>query len=398
MEMQNPTLFIEINNSEYFFVVGDFNKEDEFKLLYKYTAPIRGIENSRISDFDLVYQDIKKNIYLIEQKLNFIFKETILIINNFHYSFINYTGYKKLNGSQILKENITYILNSLKSNIDKIENNKSILHIFNSEYSLDRKKIKNLPIGLFGDFYSHELSFCLINNNDLKSIKNIFHKCNLRIRKIILKSFVEGAYISNENKDIDTFFYVKINKNNSQITYFENDALKFDQNFNFGSEIVLKDISKVTSLKIDIIKKIIDSTVLTSITDKDELIEKNLFKDENYIKIKKRLLYQIAEARIEEVLERVIIKNINLLSFSKKKVKIFVKISDQVHFNCFKGVYSYFLSKKKNLQLEFIKNVPTKDLMYNVYKLVYFGWKKEAIPITNSKKSVIARFFDALFN
>ncbi len=398
MEMQNPTLFIEINNSEYFFAVGDLNKEDEFKLLYKYTAPIRGIENSRISDFDLVYQDIKKNIYLIEQKLNFVFKETILIINNFHYSFINYTGYKKLNGSQILKENITYILNSLKSNIDKIENKKSILHIFNSEYSLDRKKIKNLPIGLFGDFYSHELSFCLINNNDLKSIKNIFHKCNLRIRKIILKSFVEGAYISNENKDIDTFFYVKINKNNSQITYFENDALKFDQNFNFGSEIVLKDISKVTSLKIDIIKKIIDSTVLTSSTDKDELIEKNLFKDENYIKIKKRLLYQIAEARIEEVLERVIIKNINLLSFSKKKVKIFVKISDQIHFNCFKGVYSYFFSKKKNLQLEFIKNVPTKDLMYNVYKLVYFGWKKEAIPITNSKKSVIARFFDALFN
>ena len=128
------------------------------------------------------------------------------------------------------------------------------------------------------------------------------------------------------------------------------------------------------------------------------MIEKYLFNEENYIKIKKRLLYQIAEARIEEVLERVIIKNINLLSFSKKKVKIFVKISDQIHFNCFKGVYSYFFSKKKNLQLEFIKNVPTKDLMYNVYKLVYFGWKKEAIPITNSKKSVIARFFDALFN
>ncbi|MDC0619246.1 hypothetical protein OAO89_02900, partial [Pelagibacteraceae bacterium] len=295
--MQNPTLFIEINNSEYFFTVGDLNEEDEFKLIYKYTAPIRGIENSRISDFDLVYEDIKKNIYLIEQKLNFIFKDTVLIINNFHYSIINYTGYKKLNGSQIQKENITYILNSLKANIDKIENKKSILHIFNSEYSLDKKKIKNLPIGLFGDFYSHELSFCLINNNDLKSLKNIFHKCNLSIRKIFLKSFVEGAYISNENKEIDTFFYVKINKDNSQITYFENDALKFDQNFNFGSDLVLKDISKVTSLKIDIIKNIIQNTELTSSIDKDELIEKDLFKDENYIKIKKRLLYQIAEAR-----------------------------------------------------------------------------------------------------
>ena len=26
-------------------------------------------------------------------------------------------------------------------------------------FNLDNKKIENLPIGLFGDFYSHELSF-----------------------------------------------------------------------------------------------------------------------------------------------------------------------------------------------------------------------------------------------
>ena len=395
--MQNPTLFIEINNSEYFFAVADSNEEEEFNLIYKHTAPIRGIENSRISNFDLVYNDIKKNIYLIKKNLNFIFKDTVLIINNFHCSFINYTGYKKLNGSQILKENITYILNSLKANIDKIENKKSILHIFNSEYSLDKKKIKNLPIGLFGDFYSHELSFCLINNNDLNSLKNIFDKCNLGIKKILLKSFAEGAYISNDNKEIESFFHVKINKNNSQITYFENDALKFDENFNFGSELVLKDISKVTSLKINTVKKIIDKTDLTLSTNKDELIEKYLFNEENYIKIKKRLLYQIAEARIEEVLERIITKNINFLSFSKKKVKFFVHIHDQTYFECFKSIYSYFFSKKNNLQLEFIKNIPINDFIYNVYKLVYFGWKKEAIPIANTKKSVIARFFEALF-
>ena len=161
--------------------------------------------------------------------------------------------------------------------------------------------------------------------------------------------------------------------------------------------LVLKDISKVTSLKINTVKKIIDKTDLTLSTNKDELIEKYLFNEENYIKIKKRLLYQIAEARIEEVLERIITKNINFLSFSKKKVKFFVHIHDQTYFECFKSIYSYFFSKKNNLQLEFIKNIPINDFIYNVYKLVDFGWKKEAIPIANTKKSVIARFFEALF-
>ena len=92
-----------------------------------------------------------------------------------------------MNGSQISRENVTYILNTLKSYVNQIEENKTILHIFNSSFSLDNKKIQNLPIGLFGDFYSHELSLALINTNDYKNLKNIFDKCNLKINKILLK-------------------------------------------------------------------------------------------------------------------------------------------------------------------------------------------------------------------
>ena len=121
MQNYHPTLFIEINDLEYFFAVGVRNENNHFELLYKDAVPNLGISNYKISDFDLIQDTIKKNIYLIEQKLNFTFKDVILILNVFHCSFINLTGYKKLNGSQILKENITYILNSLKSTIDDLE-------------------------------------------------------------------------------------------------------------------------------------------------------------------------------------------------------------------------------------------------------------------------------------
>ena len=40
--------------------------------------------------------------------------------------------------------------------------NKTILHIFNSKSILDGKETENLPIGLFGDFYNHELTSFLI--------------------------------------------------------------------------------------------------------------------------------------------------------------------------------------------------------------------------------------------
>ena len=80
------------------------------------------------------------------------------MFDNFDSSIINFSGFKKLNGSQLIKENIAYILNSLKLKVSESEKEK-ILHIFNSKNLLDKKNTDNIPIGLYGDFYSHELSF-----------------------------------------------------------------------------------------------------------------------------------------------------------------------------------------------------------------------------------------------
>ena len=53
----------------------------------------------------------------------------------------------------------------------------------------------------------------LINAVDYKNLKNIFNKCNLRIKKILLKSFVECSFISNKDQKNHTFFLITINEN-----------------------------------------------------------------------------------------------------------------------------------------------------------------------------------------
>ena len=398
MEINSPKLFVEINNFEYIFGVGDNDKNNEFKIIYKESINLQGISNNRIVDFDLIYNIIKKNIFLIEQKLNFTFKDAVLILDNFNCSFINLTGYKKLNGSQILKDNITYILNSLKLSINEFEKKKKILHIFNSKYYLDKKKIENLPIGLFGDFYSHELSFCLMNSNDYKNLNNIFDKCNVKIKKVLLKNFVEGTHIINKNQNLDTFFKVEINENCSQLIYFENSALKFVQNFRFGSNLVINDISKITSLNKDIVKKILLNLKLNRTITDQELVEKELFNNENYRKIKKKLIFEIASARIQELAEVFLLKNINLASFQQKDRTVFLNINNKQNFECFKEIYNSVFSKNDHFKLNFIGNIGIEETIDGASKLVNFGWKKEAIPVIHAEKSIIAKFFDMLFN
>ena len=134
-----PKLFISIGDLKISLIVGHNNDQNSFELLEKLILPIDGISENRITDFDRITNVIKRNIFIIEQKVNFTFKDIIIILNNFDISFLNLCGFKKLNGTQISKENITYILNLLKSCVDEFEENKKILHIFNSEYCLDKK-------------------------------------------------------------------------------------------------------------------------------------------------------------------------------------------------------------------------------------------------------------------
>ena len=397
MASPNFKLFIQIDNSNFSFVVGEKDDYGNFKLNYNFELPISGIEDSRISDLEQVFNIFKENIYLIEQKINFTFREIILILDNFNPSFINLSGFKKLNGSQVLKENITYILNSLKSYVNETESKKTILHIFNSQFLLDDKKVYNLPIGLFGDFYCHELSFALINTSDFKNLENIFSKCNLKISKIYLKSFITGANISNDNKNLENFFNIKINDHHTKIFYFENNSLKFEQVFNFGTDIITRDISKITSLKRDTILKILENIQFNEKLSDNEFIETTFFRQDIYKKIKKKLIYEIAQARIKEISEILIFKNINLQHLNKVSKNIFLEIANPTQLQSFKEIYDLTFSLNKKIQIKFLNQTNTETMFKTIDQLVHFGWKNEAIPVSTVKKSLIAKFFETIF-
>ena len=390
-------LFLEINTNNFIFFVGKSDENNNLEVIYKLELPLAGIENNRISDSEKFLNLIKENLFLIEQKYDFIFKEIIIILENLNPTFINVSGFKNLNGSQILKENITYILSTLKSLIEETESNKKILHIFNSKFFLDNNNIENLPIGLFGDFYSHELSFSLINKNDYKNLKNILNQCNLKIEKILIKSFIQGVNICEKN-DKDTFFLVEINEKKSKILFFEKSSFKFEQCFEFGTDIVLKDISKITSLKIEVVQSILKDIDMGEVIPEDESISSKFFDKENYRKIKKKLIYDIAFARIKELSEIIILQNINLKYFRKIPVNIYLKRTNTLkNYNCLNTIFDLVLAMNDKHKVISIDPIPSEKMLKSVQKIVHFGWKKEAIPFSKAKKSVIARFFDMIF-
>ena len=399
MQTDIPTLFVEINESNYIFVAGIHDDNQNFKIIEKIISPNEGISKNKFIDIYQAQAEIKKNVQIIEDKLNYVFKEVTIIIDGFDYSCINISGFKKLNGSQVLKENISYILNSLKLDITENEKEKTILHIVNSKSVLDGIRVENLPIGLFGDFYSHELTFFLIGNNDMKNIQQIFTKNNLNIKKVLIKNFIEGAQIINQNNNIETFFKIKINKDRSHISFFDKASFRYEEYFNFGTNIIFKDIAKVCSINNETIEVILSDKFYgnKNFENDNEFLEERYFTKESYRKIRKKLIIDIVNARIEEITSIILNQNINIESLKQNNAVVYIIIEDQLILDNFKENFKFYFLKDYNFNLNLIDDFEIDSSIMSAAHLSLYGWNKEAIPVTQIKNSLITKIFKSLF-
>ncbi len=393
-KFKKKNLYVEINDESFLVAIGEHDDELNFKILEHELYSPSGFKDGKIINLATTVENLKKVVKKVENKSNLFFSEINVIINQTDIDCINISGFKKLNGNQILSDDISYILNDVKSKLLESEKDKTIIHLFNTKYSLDNKQIKNLPIGLYGNFYSHQLTFFLIKNNELKNLKTLFNKCNLDINKIILKNFSDGIKIINSYKN-DTFIKFKISKNETNLLFFFESAFCFSQKFNFGSDIILKDISKVCSLEISSVRKIISESNL-KISDKNLYVDKKYFDKNNFRKISLDHIMEISSARIEEITNIIFNKNKNLYDIKNKEIDLYFDFEDKDILDKFHYIFENSLKKCKFKILKNKEDDPL-DSIKIFGQLLSNGWAKEAIPVVNKKSSLISRIFSSLF-
>ena len=386
MQLNEPCLIIDLNDNKLIFFVVSFNEKKDFKILKKIILDSVGIQNGRTINIETVSNLLRETINTIEDEINYFFSSVAIIVNPNQINCLNVSGYKKLNGAQVSSEDVVYILNDIKNTILESENNDSLIHLFNSNFSLDSDNLENLPIGLFGEFYNQNMTFFLVNKNILKNIKSIFDNCGLNIKKIILKPFAEGIYLLSNNQLGKNVTILRLEENRINISLFKNKSYVFTEDFNFGFDLIIKDISKLCSLKIEEVQSFMKEIELKNVIEnnKESYLEKNFFYISPYRKIKYQLIFDIVTARIEELFEVCYKKNINIKNLKNDdKIYIFVEASKY-----YKNI-QYVIEKSKFITSGGIYNNNTPENLLaavnGACELISKGWEKEAIPINHKK-------------
>jgi cell division protein FtsA len=399
MNINEPYLFISINEEEIYFFSIKFSEGLHYKILDSTFVKSHGVDNGKIINIEVLSNLIKNNLILIEKKIGFTFHNATLINDQDNFDCINVSGFKKLHGTQVLDKDISYILNNIKKIIVENEPQSSIIHLLNSDFILDNISYKDLPTNLHGDFYNQHLTFFLLPKNDLRNIKLVLNRCNINVERIILKSFLKGIYKINKDNKKNNFSIIHIGKNKCNISIFKNSSFVFFQKFSFGSKIIFKDVAKLCSLNITVVEKIFDNICIDEVDpQKNKFLDQKYFTEGAVRKISLEHLSEISRYRIEEIISLIYKKNINLKSFTKDINQIYLSFEDTSVYHNLKKTFKNQFSKPVNVVTEVIDKEENLHSCIAAAELVGKGWEKEAIPTIYGKKSKISRFFKAIFN
>ncbi len=387
-------LIVEIDNNRIKYGVFQVGENREYKLLTKKISQNSGIKKGKILDFNQSLKTINNDLHDIESKVDKVFDNISIILNQIELLCTNLSGFKKLNGSKVEKRDLDYILNEARNSISNNQKNNSILHILNSNFILDKSKQNKMPLNIFGDHLSMHMTFISIPENNLKNIVEVFKQSDLKVDRVISKPFAEGINLLNNSKDLKNSVVINFGNELSTISLYENTSLIFFKTFPFGTNSIYDDIDQLCSITKDEIELIIENLNKS----KSQYIDQKFFINSDYKKISINHIKQIINARVKEIIDYTFNQNKNLIYCKNRIGKINFFFEDEVIFKSLNELFNGYLNIDQNkIVLDSFLNDDFGSL-FGAAELIFNGWHNEAIPFSRRKKSILSGFFERFFS
>jgi cell division ATPase FtsA len=130
----------------------------------------------------------------------------------------------------------------------------------------------------------------------------------------------------------------------------------------------------------------------------ENFLDKKFFTESPYREVKEKLVIDIIESRLEELFEIFYKKNINLAYLRKTNQDIYICIENLLYLKNLKKIIEKIIPSTFKLVFNNEENTKKNIASLGAAELLGKGWEKEAIPIIQTKKSMISRFLSHLFN
>jgi len=406
MNLEDPIGIIELGNVNLKCLIFQINKNNSSEVLSTAITPSEGIHNDVVVNLTKASNAIRLSIGTAEKKAKISLKKINVVFEQPDFLCTKFSKHKKIDGSKIHRHDIEFLLKEAKKQLILNDKNQSIIHIFNHNYIVDGKSFIEEPVDVYADSLTHEITFISLPRNNLKNINQVFINCDIKMERLISRTFALGAKLLNSKELELGSIITDLGSEKTSIGLFKNFALVHSITFSIGVNHITKDIAKVCSLNIDESEKIRNNIDFsfddnTKIFDEKNYLKETYFINSKYRKISKDLILKVVKSRLDEIFEilkkQLVIPELNstsgisflILGGGSKLLNIEQYFTKS--FGRFTKKIDYSISdKNKNLEKNF-------SSCLGAIKIIKDGWETEAIPEIIGKNTEKVGFFSKVF-
>ena len=405
MENKKVIAVIDLGTSNLKCAIFSFGSDGLPQLIGFSKKKTKGIHNSIIVNINDAIDSVRSCLVEVEKESQITLNKINVLIDPTEIITTRLTKSKKINGSKIEKNDISFLLKEAKKQVEQNNSRLSNIHIFNYKYVVDNKFFKELPFNIYADQFSQENIFLSVPKNILKNISEVFHSCDIEIDKFISCSYALGICCFNQDQIDYGCGIVDMGYEKTSLAVFKDSSLVHASSFPIGSNHITKDISRgcyLSEIESELIKK--DISIINNL---DEELNKNGFLSDKYFsetkfrKISSKFVRDIIAARLDEILNK-IFKEINFLQVERVKHNL-IFTGEGSRLNDLKKIVNFKLPNyifDANLDnLKSFGNIDRELLAcYGAVKILTEGFVSEAIAIPNKSQKDKSGFFTRIFN
>ena len=179
---------IELGNIKIKCVIFKIKNDNSSEILSTSSCDSAGIHNGVVINLSKASDVIRSCISAAEKKAEVSLKRINVIIEQPEFLCTKLSKNRKINGSKIHKDDITFLLKEAKKQVTLNDNTQSIIHIFNHNYIVDGKTFTEEPIDVYANYLSHEMTFVAMPKNNIKNINQVFIDCDIEVEAFSKKN------------------------------------------------------------------------------------------------------------------------------------------------------------------------------------------------------------------
>ncbi len=340
-------------------------------------------------------ESLNKLIRDAEKKLSTHLVDTNVLYDSPNFKFIDLAIKKSFDQPTSTKLQYKSLVDEANYIISENYFKDQVIHIILSQITVDNgKKINDTSDNTKIKSLILEIKFICLEKSLVNEIIQKFKKNNLNILNLYCSSYVKSNFFKESLEKKKNFIFLDVGFQRTSALFFYNNKFLFLNTIPIGGNNITKDISKILKLNIDYSE---DLKIKFSSRENEIHLNKkfqneiNLYKEISAKNISTKLLKQIIEARVNEIIDLAVINNIYFekIKFPEKPSIIFIG-------NGSKLISSIFNSQSKNSfsELIFLEDNDTQICRAGMH----YDKSDERFLISSKKKAKKKGFFENFFN